>query len=187
MFVPTDAAKKPVGDKVYLPESFYNELYRRARVVSEKPQGWLLTSAIYRGSLIRESATGQMTIETLKAQFDLRTFSRAVRVRLPIQRENANLLIESVLLDGRPLNVQWEPDGTAIVFNVDEPGDYRLELSLPPGMHNGNGGAGFDVSIPRLAVLYWNCFCLPILRRWKYLRHWAKLRKKANRRASPPT
>ena len=63
VFVPTDAAKKPLGDKVYVPERFYNELYRRAEAVSEKPQGWLLTSAVYRGSLVRESATGQMTLD----------------------------------------------------------------------------------------------------------------------------
>jgi hypothetical protein len=151
VFVPTDAAKKPVGDKVYVPESFYTELYRRAGAVSEKPQGWLLTAAVYRGALVRESATGQMTIDTLKAQFDLHTFSRAVRVQIPFQRENANLVAENVLLDGRPLRAEWDALGTALSFTIDEPGDYRLELPLQPAMRNNNSGAGFDISLPRLA------------------------------------
>ncbi|MCC6123559.1 MAG: hypothetical protein IT426_01205 [Pirellulales bacterium] len=151
VFVPTDAANKPVGDKVYVPESFYRELFRRAGAVSEKPLGWLLTSAVYRGALIRESATGHITVESLMAQFDLHVFGRAVRVRIPFRRDRADLLPESVKLDGRPLRVEGEPEGTSIAFTVDEPGDYRLELSLRPAIHRRNGDADFDVSIPRSA------------------------------------
>jgi hypothetical protein len=152
VFVPTDAAKKPVGDKVYVSEKFYNELYRRAASVSEKPRDWLLTSAVYRGMLVHESTSGQIALDALKAQFDLRTFNRAVRVRIPLRRENVIVPANSVLLDGRPLSVQWDSDGMAITFTVDEPGKYRLEFPLQPRIPIGSGGAGFEISIPRLPV-----------------------------------
>jgi hypothetical protein len=149
VFVPADAAKNPVGDKVYLPEAFYSELYRRAEAISDKPQGWLLTSAVYRGSVIRDPSTGELAVERLNAQFDLHAFGRAVRVRIPLRRENANLVPESTRLDGRPVRAEWESAETTLAFDVDEPGDFRLTLELRPAIRKINGGAGFDVSIPR--------------------------------------
>ena len=44
VFVPVDAQRKAVGGKVYLPEAFYQELYRRAAPV-EKPPAWLILGA----------------------------------------------------------------------------------------------------------------------------------------------
>ncbi len=88
VFVPIDEEKKPTGDKVYLPEEFFDELYRRASAAKEEPQGWLLESALYRGSLERE-ASGGLSCQSIKAQFDLRVFGRLVQVRIPLRRENA--------------------------------------------------------------------------------------------------
>ena len=45
VFVPVDAQQKPVGGKVYVPEAFYQELYRRAAPV-EKPPAWLILGAV---------------------------------------------------------------------------------------------------------------------------------------------
>ena len=50
VFVPVDARQKPVGGRVYVPEAFYQELYRRAAPV-EKPPAWLILGAVYRGDL----------------------------------------------------------------------------------------------------------------------------------------
>ena len=92
VFVPIDDEKKPVGDKVYLPEKFFNELYRRAAEAKEEPRGWLLGSAVYRGSLEREAAAGRLACEAIKAQFELRVFGRMVQVGIPFHRENARLI-----------------------------------------------------------------------------------------------
>jgi hypothetical protein len=151
VFIPIDSAKKPTGDKVYLPEKFYNELYRRAAAAKEEPQGWLLGSAVYRGTLARDAAAGRLAVEAIKAQFDMDVFSRMVQVRIPFHKENAQLISDSVTLDGRPVQAQWEPDGTALRFEVDEPGKYRLELVFRPTSHNLGASAGFEMSIPRLA------------------------------------
>ena len=91
VFIPIDAEKKPVGDKVYLPEKFYNELYSRAAETNQEPRGWLLGSAVHHGSLEREASARRLACEGIKAQFELRVFGRMVQVGIPFHRENARL------------------------------------------------------------------------------------------------
>ena len=151
VFVPIDAEKKPIGDKFYLPENFYNELYRRAALAAEKPQGWLLASAVYRGNLQRETATGRLSLDAIKARYDLNVYGRMVQVKIPFRQENADLIPDSVMIDGRPIEPQWEPDGSALKFDVEQPGKYRLELAFHPSPRLLASSAGFEMSIPRLA------------------------------------
>ncbi|MGA2063059.1 MAG: hypothetical protein ABSG67_21515, partial [Thermoguttaceae bacterium] len=151
VFVPIDAENKPVGGKVYLPEKLFNELYRRAAEAKQEPRGWLLGSAVYRGSLEREAAAGRLDCEAIKAQFELRIFGRMVQVGIPFHRENARLIPDSATLDGRPIEVKWEADGAALSFEVEEPGDYRLELGFRPAPRVVGTSGGFEMSIPRLA------------------------------------
>ncbi len=150
VFVPVDARQKPVGGKLYVPEAFYQELYRRAAPV-EKPPAWLILGAVYRGDLTKEAVSGRLAVGRLRVQYDLRVFDRATRVRIPLQSEGANLLPGSVLLDGRAIEPEWEPDAGALAFEVAEPGDYRLGLSLRPAMRAAAGSSGFDMAIPRVA------------------------------------
>jgi hypothetical protein len=150
VFVPVDARQKPVGGKVYLPEAFYQELYRHAAPV-EKPPAWMILGAVYRGDLTKDTVSGRLAVGGLRAQYDLRVFERATRVRIPLRTEGVNLLPDSVLLDGRPIEPEWEPDGRALAFDVAEPGDYRLGLSLRPAVRAAAGSGGFDMAIPRVA------------------------------------
>jgi hypothetical protein len=151
VFIPIDNDKKPSGDKVYLPEKFYIELYRRAAAAKQEPRGWLLRSAVYRGTLEREPATGRTACEAINARFDLKVFGRMLQVRIPFRRENARLIPDCAALDGRPIQPQWEADGGALSFEVQEPGDYRLELGFRPGPREFGTSGGFEMSIPRLA------------------------------------
>jgi hypothetical protein len=150
VFVPVDDQRKPVGGKVYVPEAFYQELYRHAAPV-EKPPAWLIVGAVYRGDLTKEGAAGQLAVGGLRVQYDLRVFERATRVRIPLRTEGANLLPGSVLLDGRAIELEWEPDAGAFAFEAAEPGDYRLGLSLRPAVRGVAGWGGFDMAIPRVA------------------------------------
>ncbi|MGA2799604.1 MAG: hypothetical protein ABSE63_18635, partial [Thermoguttaceae bacterium] len=151
VFVPIDDEKKPIGDKVYIHEKFFNELYRRAAEAKAEPRGWLLGAAVYRGSLEREASSGRLACEAIKARFELRVFGRMVQVGIPFHRENARLIPDSATLDGRPIEVKWESDGGALSFEVEEPGDYRLELGFRPAPREVGGSGGFEMSIPRLA------------------------------------
>jgi hypothetical protein len=151
VFIPIDAGRKPAGDKVYVPEQFYQELYRLATKAKQEPQGWLLQSAVYRGSLVREAATGRLAPEAIKAKFKLHIFGRMVHVKLPLRRENVDLVPDSLTLDGRPIEPAWETDGNALSFDVEEPGKYLLEMALQPKSLSVGASTGFEMSIPRLA------------------------------------
>jgi hypothetical protein len=174
VFVPIDAEKKPSGGKVYLPEPFYQELYRRGAASVEKPQGWLILRATYRGALAAEGVSGRLAVDTLRVQYDLQVFGHGTRVRIPLFAEGARQLPNDVSLDGRTIDAQWEPEARekpersilwetpegpfrqigpavssppSLAFDVSEPGEYRLEMSLRPMVHN---ASGLDVSIPRV-------------------------------------
>ena len=151
VFIPIDKRRQPVGDKYYVPEGFYNELHRRAAALTEEPQGWLLVAATYRGVLSPQTTPQRLTLSELKAVFDLQVMGRT-HVRIPLGREGANLLPDGALLDGRVVQPDWEEDGTALGFDVAEPGPCRLELSLRPTVRSDGPLDGFDLAIPRLAT-----------------------------------
>ncbi len=151
VLMPIDEKKKPTGGKVYVSEPFYRELYRRTTAAAENSPGWLIQAAIYRGVLAAEPVSGRLTVDTLRAQYELQVFGRAPPRRIPLRNEGANLLPNGVLLDGRPIESEWEPDAVALAFDVAEPGEYRLEVLLRPTIHNAVGPTGFDLSVPRLA------------------------------------
>ncbi len=149
VFIPVGEDKKPVGDKYYLPEPLFAELHRLAAARRDAPQGWLLGKAVYRGELTREPVGERFAVGQMRAQFDLHVFSPSTRVRVPLERNEANLAPDGVVLDGRPIQVEWSEDNRALVFEVAEPGQYQLELRMRPRMR-AESPAGFDLSIPAL-------------------------------------
>ena len=150
VFVPIDARKKPTGRMVYVPEPLYRELYRRA-AASDTSRDWLILKATYRGVLAAEAASGRMAVDTLRAQYDLHVRGHSTRVRIPLGEEDAAVLPGGVLLDGRPIEWEWEPDAAALAVEVSEPGECRLEVLLRPTVYNVTGTAGIDLTIPRVA------------------------------------
>ena len=126
-------------------------MYRPGGEASEAPHGWLINQAVYRGALAWQASSERLVLTEMKAIFDLRVFGRVMRVRIPLQREAANLAIEQVLLDGREVQPQWDPDSGNPVILVAEPGPYRLEIVLRPGLHTLGPQTGWDFAIPSLA------------------------------------
>jgi hypothetical protein len=173
VIVPIDAQKKPVGDKVFVPELFYKQLHLHATTPAEKPKGWLILRAAYRGNMTSEE--GRLGIETLRAVYDIEVLERATRVRIPLRAEGIHLLPKGVLLDGRPIEPEWAPDATALTFEIAEPGEYHVEIAIRPTVRNvnelernnvydvadspyrwfgpyaGDGTVGFEIAIPRVA------------------------------------
>jgi hypothetical protein len=151
VFIPVDKQDRPAGDQYYLSEDLYNELHRRAAAVTDEPQGWLLGSATYRGALVWQAGPDRLTLNELRASFELVVFGAGARVRIPLRRDGASLLPDGAVLDGRVVQPEWQEDGTALSIEVAEPGPYHLDLSLVPAMRSGAPG-GFDLGIPRLAT-----------------------------------
>jgi len=149
VLTPIDAEKRPVGDKVFVPEALYQTLYRRQSAPAAQG-GWLLADAEYRGVLGSETAPGRLTIDALHAQYDLRTFDRAVKVGIPFGAEGGGLLPTGVLLDGRELESHWDHASGALEFEAPEPGRHRLELWLRPRIHVEGDASWFAAAIPRV-------------------------------------
>jgi hypothetical protein len=150
VLIPVDKDAKPTGEPYQVPEGLYKELHHRAAAGTDEPQGWLLTGATYRGSLVWQGTPERLAPGELKASFALQVFSPQTRVRLGLGHRGLNLVPDGATLDGRMIQPEWQEDGTALAFDVEEPGEYQLELALRPTAQSGETTSGFDLSIPRL-------------------------------------
>ncbi len=83
VFIPIDKQDRPTGDKYYLSEDLYNDLHRRAAAVTDKPQGWLLGSAAYRGVLAWQASSDRLVLNELRASFGLVVFGAGRRSASP--------------------------------------------------------------------------------------------------------
>ena len=152
LLIPVDDQQRPAGDKYYLPEKMYEDLSRLAAAVRQQQQGWLLAGASYRGQLIREAGAEKYRIEQLQAVFELQVLGEAMQVRLPLRRDEVSLAPDAATLDGRPVQLTWEPDGAALVVEVAQPGRHFLELILEPVARNADSSTGIEISIPPVAT-----------------------------------
>jgi hypothetical protein len=150
VFIPVDAKQQATQGKYFLPEPFYAELYRRTALHAEKPQGWMITSAIYRAALADDATQGAHVVDRLNAEFEIHVFNTAARVRIPLRRDEVSLEPGQAQLDGRSVQPEWDSDGSALFLEISEPGEYHLELALRPSLQPGNRSAGFDLAIPRV-------------------------------------
>jgi len=150
VFIPVDEKQQPIKGKYFLPEPFFAELYRRAAAQAEKPQGWMIASAVYRAALADDASQSGHVVDRLSAEFDIHVFNAAARVRIPLRREEVSLEPGQTQLDDRPVQPEWETDGRSLLLEIAEPGDYRLELTLRPTAQPGSRISGFDLAIPRV-------------------------------------
>ena len=113
VFIPVDENQKPTGGKYLLPETFYSELYRRTALHAEKPQGWMITAAVYRAALAEDAATGEHMVDRLTVDYEIRAFNSPAHVRIPLRREEVSLVPDMSRLDDRPVQPEWDADGSA--------------------------------------------------------------------------
>jgi hypothetical protein len=149
VFIPVNDKREPTGGKYLVPESFFTELYRRAALRVERPQGWLIATATYRAALGEEGATRAFAVDRLTAEFEIHVFDASARVRIPLRRDEVALVPDQAQLDDRPVQPEWEADGSALLLDIAEAGDYRLVLTLRPNVRPEVRG-GFEVAIPRV-------------------------------------
>ena len=150
VFIPVDEKQQPRRGKYFLPEPFFAELYRRAALQTEKPQGWMISSAVYRAVLANDAGQAGHVVDRLAAEFEIRVFNSAAQVRIPVRRDEVSLEPGQAKLDDRAVQPEWAADGSALLLEIAEPGKYRLELMLRPTVQPGNRPSGFDLAIPRV-------------------------------------
>ncbi len=146
VYVPLDASQTPTGGKYFVPEQLYAQLARQASQASGQPKGWLLTRAVYEGTVSRDPVHRRPGLSQLKASFDLRVFQANVRVGIPLDRET----LAAARLEGRAIPLVWNAAGDELVVGPLDAERYRLELDLRPTQRADATTAGFDVAIPAL-------------------------------------
>ena len=147
ILIPVNDKQRPVGGKYLVPESFFSELYRRTAKQVELPQGWMIAQAAYRAALAEDAATRDYSVDQLTAEYEIHVFNAPARVRIPFHQDEVALVPDRAQLDDRPVQPDWESDGSALLLDIPEPGEYRLELTLRPNDKAGSHG-GFDLAIP---------------------------------------
>ena len=149
VLIPVDDDRQPTGEKYHVPETLERELRRRAGGAAALPSSTLIRGAVYRGELTWEATTRRLVSDGIHAAFDLETFARPSSVRLRFAQGRPEIPPEGVVLDGRPVQAEWQQD--AMVIAVPESGAHRLEMLLRPGPTSVDGYGGFDVAIPRIS------------------------------------
>jgi hypothetical protein len=150
VFIPVDDKQQPIKGKYFLPEPFFDELYHRAALQTEKPQGWMLASAVYHAALTDDTTHAGYFVNRLTAEFGIHVFNAPAHVRIPLRRAEVSLEPGQSKLDERAVQPEWEPDGSALLLDITEPGeDYHLELKLRPIAQPGSGSR-LDLAIPRV-------------------------------------
>lgn len=148
VFIPVDAENKP-GTTYHVPSDFLDELRRRANLAAAEPRGWLVTAANYECTLTGDDRIG---VSGFKARYDLQVFSADTRISIPASRRRSVLIVDSALLDGRPIDLDWDDEGEVLNCDVVEPGRYSLEFRLEPVVDDDADTSGFRMVVPQVAA-----------------------------------
>ncbi|HEV3021541.1 MAG TPA: hypothetical protein VGX76_03715, partial [Pirellulales bacterium] len=148
VFIPIDADNKP-GTTYHVPADFLDELRRRASDAAAEPRGWLITGASYQCTLFGERPVG---VKEFVTRYDLHVLSADARVRIPANRQVAELAIDSATLDGLPIELEWNETGDALRCHVAEPGTYELQFRLNPVVSDEQETRGFQLAVPPVAA-----------------------------------
>ena len=115
VLVPTTAEGTLVGDKVYISQRFFNELFRDKRLSVAPP---LITSAVYRLRLDGMTESGMPAAEW-EIRYSLSNLSRRSEIFLPIRPQDVR-------------SVQWLPGGEAKPLRWTSAEQSGIRISLPP-------------------------------------------------------
>ena len=139
VFDPVDANRKPVGDAIYLSESFYKELLRLAAEKEVRPHDWMITESHYRGKLTRQSDSGRVSLIAISVRHHIKTLGRSVEVGLAMPRDYVQENADVFRLDGKPVAAEWDAAGRRCSIMIAEPGEYDLDVDLKPMVQINNG------------------------------------------------
>lgn len=149
VLIPCDAKGHPVGHDYYVPESLYQELYRRTASAREAAIGWMITgSTIMTGSLNSggrdtDNAPWRMTL-------DIETLIPSARVQIPFGGDDVQLETDGVRLDGGNAQFIRDPNDSTLTCDIPEVGKHRLEISFVPLPYTLNGKRAY--SFPTVAI-----------------------------------
>lgn len=169
---PVDEEGRSIGEYVYVPQAFYQELRRRVRGAGGPLPGWIWRAANYR-VLVRDvnsvnGVNGQQSagweVPSVTAQWEIDALTPDQRVTLPGNPVWGSLLSQRIQREGQDVDSSLElgPEGWSVVLGP--PGRYQIQIGWRPsvrprpaqGLAGGAGSLplgdrwGFSQGIPRI-------------------------------------
>ncbi len=152
VLIPVDERRQPSGEWYFVPEPLYTILRRIELALVDTRSTWLIRSAEYRGVLARDANGGDIAVSRFTAAYEIHCFEPRLAITLPLSRQAASLVAPAALLDGTPVEPQWDDAGEAITVTVSESGAHKLELFLRPNINAMDVDRGFDFALPVCAA-----------------------------------
>jgi hypothetical protein len=151
VIVPVNESREPVGDYVFLEPALYDALVAVTERTPFLAPDWLLSSAVYRPIVAAGTAERPLRIEEIGATFFLETFRAPTTVEFQFRRSEVHLVQRAAQLDGEPIVLAWNEDGSKLRAAIDKPGKHRLELAFGAMLKVTPEGETLEFVIPRAA------------------------------------
>jgi hypothetical protein len=148
LLIPLDAAGNMVGRKYYVTETLWRELYRRDAARPDAIREWLLVEATYRAGLAPVADLDKITVEHLQVILELDILKADTTVNIPFEILDAHWSVGRCQLDGRALDLKWEPGSRSLAVHVGASGPCRLTMEMVPAAEHSGPTHGFHFSIP---------------------------------------
>ncbi len=149
--IPVNDAREPVGDYVFLEPGLYDALVTRTERLAHAMPDWILNKAVYRPEVVAAGRDGPLRVEEIAATFELETFRAQAPVEFDFRRGEIHLASGRPRLDGGPVVMEWNADGTKLRTVVPAPGKHRLELALGAMPQVDGERQALELTIPRAA------------------------------------
>ncbi|HOM16956.1 MAG TPA: hypothetical protein PLQ00_06475, partial [Thermoguttaceae bacterium] len=149
VFIPIDEKEQPTGDPYQVPEPFYQYLRRRAPSAVPSASRQRLRQAVYRGQLSWNPAVSRWEIPRLSVVWQWDMVGKASQVRLAISRENFVPIPGTWLVEGQPIDPQWNEEEKRFLLPTPAGvSPVRIEGQVRPVLLNQGGFQGIDLPIP---------------------------------------
>ena len=150
VFIPVDDQEQPTGDPYQVPEPFYQYLRRRAQTAAPAVSGWRLRQALYRAEFSPSPTTGRGEIPRVNLMWQWDLVGKVSQISLPILRQQFPIVPDTWLVEGQPIEPQWNEAGTVLILPIPVSAPtVRMEGQIRPGMVAQAGWRGIEAVIPR--------------------------------------
>ncbi|HIN95236.1 MAG TPA: hypothetical protein EYN03_06300, partial [Planctomycetes bacterium] len=152
LLIPVDEKNQPVGQYDYLPETFFDELHRRAAKVSQKQDrlGWLIKEAQYRADCDWLAVRNQQESASFVATIHIDVLQPNQTVSIQVPRETVEL--SEPQLNGQEISLNWSAEGDAFIVEIEDAGAYVLQYRLRPIIRSIGGKRAVQFRVPRVPM-----------------------------------
>ncbi|MGE3242376.1 MAG: hypothetical protein AB7I57_14975 [Pirellulales bacterium] len=145
VLVPVDKDGNQVGTKYFVSTEFLRQLISQADDSAAHPA--LVVGMHCDGQLMQEAGNAGVVAGEWQLTFDVATSTRDSRLTLPLKKDEADWPV-TASLDGIPVPIQWEKDGSSCTIQIEEPGRGRISIAFAPHVQEVGSDRSFILTVP---------------------------------------